>query len=160
MDWASSSQWCTTSLLEACRGPVLYLVLLLHTTSAKNRGNLQAMPAVLPVDTPVPQHIHTCLVQTRLFLLMPHILCTWSRWGSLRGAYAPHHKASGWKQVYTSLIYVLQDYQPAFILQWTNGPVHLPTSTRPCNLSTASSEEFLLSGKWGGRNIMSVQGGY
>lgn len=129
--------------------------------SATSRGNLQAMPAVLPVNTPIPQHIHACSVQTRQSPLTPHVLCMWSRWESLRGAHASQHEASEPKQVYTSLVYIIQDYQPAFIWQWVKGPVHLPTSMRrPCNLAAASSGEFLLSGKSGEGNTMSVQGGF
>lgn len=139
----------------------MYLVLLLHTISAKSRGNLQAVPAVLPVNTPIPQHIRACSVQTRQTPHTPHVLCTWSRQESLRGAHASHHEASEPEQVCTALIYITQDYRPAFILQWAKGPVHLPTSTRrPCKLAAASSGEFLLSGKWGEGNRTSVQSGY
>lgn len=64
------------------------VVLLLHTISARSRGKLQTMPAGLPVKTLIPQHIHACLVQSRQSSLVPHVLCMWSRWGSLRGPHA------------------------------------------------------------------------
>lgn len=48
----------------------------------------------------------------------------------LRGAHVPVCEASEPKQVYTSLIYITQVYQPVFILLWAKGQVYLPTSIR------------------------------
>lgn len=47
-----------------------------------------------------------------------------------RGAHVPRCKDSEPKQVYTSLMYITQVYQPAFILLWAKGQVHLPSSAR------------------------------
>lgn len=72
-------------------------------------------------------------------------LHTWSRRELSRGAHASRHEASEPEQVHTPLIYVMQGYQPAFILQWAEGQVHLPTSTRRlCNLAALDSREFSL----------------
>lgn len=85
---------------------------------------------------------------TRLFGADPHMLRflhMWSRRELPRGAHASRHEASEPEQVHTPLIYVMQGYQPTFILQWAEGQVHLPTSTRRlCNLAALSSREFSL----------------
>lgn len=53
----------------------MILVLVLQILSAKSRSNLQAIAAVLPVDTPIPQQIPVCLVEIRQNHLPPQVLC-------------------------------------------------------------------------------------
>lgn len=141
----------------------LILVLLLQIISAKRRSNLQ-IATVLPVNAPIHQQIPVCLVEIRQEPTSAPCPLPWTAHeahGAHKSLWGPHtsqHKHSKSKQIQ---ILHLHHARLSACLPFCKGQichVHLPTSTRRhCNLTAASSEKSLLSGKWGEGNTMSAQ---
>lgn len=68
-NWTLWCLWVPSNLEHS-----VILVLLLQIISAKSRGSLQCIAAVLPVNTPIPQQMHVCLAEIRQNPLLPRVL--------------------------------------------------------------------------------------